>query len=125
MNAEATIDAAAKAIYMRHFGVDWDNEAEEVRGLFRRDAQAALEAAGRLLAAELWDAGFTACAHEHMHQAKDPKHPITRANPYAMTHVYMWEGKPISREDLQSRLDEMRAVMEEADENRRKSTYGG
>lgn len=38
---------------------------------------------------------------------------------------YMWEGEPISREDLQSRLDEMRAVMEEADENRRRGGYGG
>ena len=32
--------------------------------------------------AEAFDDGFTACAHEHMKQDKDPAHPITRVNPY-------------------------------------------
>jgi hypothetical protein len=32
--------------------------------------------------ADAWEAGFTACAQEHMHQQKDPTHPITRINPH-------------------------------------------
>lgn len=32
--------------------------------------------------AEAWDAGFTACAREHMRQRQVPNHPITRTNPH-------------------------------------------
>ncbi|UAJ78332.1 hypothetical protein IT072_13800 [Leifsonia sp. ZF2019] len=32
--------------------------------------------------ADLWDDGFTACAHEHMKQREDPTYPIHRPNPY-------------------------------------------
>jgi hypothetical protein len=41
---ETVVDAAAKAIYLRHTGTDWDNETEQIRAMFRRDAEAALEA---------------------------------------------------------------------------------
>jgi len=46
---EAARDAASKAIYMRHHGTDWDNESEETRGTFQRDAEAALAAATPLM----------------------------------------------------------------------------
>ena len=36
----------------------------------------------RMLQAKAWDAGFTACAQQHMQQDQDPTHPITRTNPY-------------------------------------------
>lgn len=32
--------------------------------------------------AAAFDRGFSACAHQHMEQRRNPKHPITRVNPY-------------------------------------------
>lgn len=66
---EAAKDAAAKAIYMRHHGTDWDNETEEVRAMFQRDAEAALEAAAPFLAGAAGldpECGcmLTSCAHK-------------------------------------------------------------
>lgn len=40
----------------------------------RRHAQDDIRAA--------WDAGFSACANEHIAQRADPEHPITRTNPH-------------------------------------------
>ena len=47
---EAAKDAAAKAIYMRHHGIDWNTETDEIRAMFQRDAEAALEASTPFLA---------------------------------------------------------------------------
>jgi len=46
---EEAVDVAAKAIYVRHGGIDWDSETESIHGLFRRDAREALEAAAPFL----------------------------------------------------------------------------
>lgn len=31
---------------------------------------------------DAWEAGFTACAHQHMAQQSNPDHAISRTNPY-------------------------------------------
>jgi len=48
--AEAAVDVAAKAMYIRHGGIDWNAESESIQGLFKRDAKEALEAAAPFLA---------------------------------------------------------------------------
>lgn len=48
-------------------------EARDLR-LAARKHEKALE--------EAWDEGFTACAHQHMEQRRNPEHPITRTNPH-------------------------------------------
>lgn len=37
-----------------------------------------------------FDAGFTACAHEHTKQRQDPTYPITRINPYRAEANSLW-----------------------------------
>ncbi|MDQ0102300.1 regulator of replication initiation timing [Paenarthrobacter nicotinovorans] len=56
------------------------NVKESIEGEQGNARIASDEAVERL--ARAWDEGFTACAHEHMKQEKDPAHPITRTNPY-------------------------------------------
>lgn len=65
---EAALDAAAKAIYQRHHGIDWDNETEEIRAMFLRDANDSLAAAAPFLAGAAGldpecGCALKACAH--------------------------------------------------------------
>jgi len=48
-------------------------------------ARKALGAAVPAIAAQAWDAGFTAACAQHGLQRSDPSHPITRTNPYVTT----------------------------------------
>lgn len=66
---DVALVAAATAIYMRHAGSDWDAETSEVKGMFLRDAQAALNAAAPFLAGAAGldpecDCALKGCIHQ-------------------------------------------------------------
>jgi hypothetical protein len=64
-----------------------DRDRSLVDSAFQAGYNAAEEISSDLLLQRLsdaWEAGYTACAHQHMTQRNNPEHPITRTNPYVV-----------------------------------------